>query len=616
MPAESVVQKRRPRKNQHPVKKCIVTKKLVTFKVRSAHQVLPRRRDRDISPKSALIRETRECETHEVEACDTESNATFKHVASEKDTSSVNRTIVTYTSDVDIKPTSDRKLTPPGPAHAGNHVQSAIATTATRSVLSVTPPTVHRMVKPLDSMEELSTQRYNPMLPTRSTNTQNHSTSSMTRTETHQTDFKRRLDNLTFNFSKKTPRIIRTNQADLNLASEFTNLNNLIMDSPKSDTQTTTSLANVPTHNRFGILMSQDTMECDSDNEKSIDPQPKQSASQTKDPTSIQKMPPIVVTHKVDDLQHFHTTIKSIAKNICKIRYLTNSINIQTFSKEDFQNIKAALKSEHVDSFAHSPKDERFKKIVLKAAPFLLTEDIKDTLRANNIDVIDCIPMKSKKTGKQSSSFLVTTNNATNLKKFQDVKAIDHVMVKWEFYSKPKKLSQCFNCQRYGHGSNNCNYKARCVKCAEPHHTSVCQNIKKGEKGNVQCCNCGGPHTANYAGCPHLVSLLEKHSADNPETKKVPKSPTYDSNNFPSLKNRYTPVNNNIKYSQIGNSKSNSNMDDFNVLTNELKELNSICNLKHLIALVRKLKIDLANCTNDFDRINVMQALLESNSCK
>ena len=86
-------------------------------------------------------------------------------------------------------------------------------------------------------------------------------------------------------------------------------------------------------------------------------------------------------------------------------------------------------------------------------------------------------------------------------------------------------ITQCFNCQRFGHSSSNCNLTARCVKCPGMHHTSECTISKETQKNivlengitqferNVTCINCGERHTANYKQCPHYVALLQKMRA-------------------------------------------------------------------------------------------------------
>lgn len=61
------------------------------------------------------------------------------------------------------------------------------------------------------------------------------------------------------------------------------------------------------------------------------------------------------------------------------------------------------------------------------------------------------------------------------------------------------------HCQRYGHGSQNCGYPSRYVKCAGDHKINVC--IKNREQ-ELSCYNCGEKHTANFRGCPFYKEVL------------------------------------------------------------------------------------------------------------
>lgn len=91
------------------------------------------------------------------------------------------------------------------------------------------------------------------------------------------------------------------------------------------------------------------------------------------------------------------------------------------------------------------------------------------------------------------------------------------MVVTWRFFTKwPTDAAQCHRCQRFGHGSANCNLAPKCVKCGGLHHTDACNLPKKGELDNsnnarsqLKCVNCKGSHTANFRGCPARKAYLE-----------------------------------------------------------------------------------------------------------
>ncbi|GBN49945.1 hypothetical protein AVEN_105713-1 [Araneus ventricosus] len=68
---------------------------------------------------------------------------------------------------------------------------------------------------------------------------------------------------------------------------------------------------------------------------------------------------------------------------------------------------------------------------------------------------------------------------------------------------------QCFNCQRWNHGSNGCKLNPRCVVCSENHPSKECP--LKGQTSNTpKCANCNGPHIASYRGCPRYPQNIQK----------------------------------------------------------------------------------------------------------
>ena len=62
---------------------------------------------------------------------------------------------------------------------------------------------------------------------------------------------------------------------------------------------------------------------------------------------------------------------------------------------------------------------------------------------------------------------------------------------------------RCFNCQKYGHKSINCNSRQVCPVCSGKHSYNTCP-VKNDyrEKERARCPNCNGGHPASYKGCP------------------------------------------------------------------------------------------------------------------
>lgn len=110
----------------------------------------------------------------------------------------------------------------------------------------------------------------------------------------------------------------------------------------------------------------------------------------------------------------------------------------------------------------------------------------------------------------------------------------------------PKKrsvhISQCYNCQRYGHTKNYCKLVAKCLFCAGPHKADVCPNKSQ----DAVCANCKEQHAANFKGCKYYEDLQKRRFFDSrpavnatraeqpePQSSPVPEPP-------PPIDNLYT----------------------------------------------------------------------------
>ena len=82
---------------------------------------------------------------------------------------------------------------------------------------------------------------------------------------------------------------------------------------------------------------------------------------------------------------------------------------------------------------------------------------------------------------------------------------LDYVKYRVEKYIQQIKPTQCFNCQKFGHFSSNCDHKSpTCVKCGGKHKVIDCKSDL------IKCSNCNGRHTSNYGGC----KIFQKHQKE------------------------------------------------------------------------------------------------------
>ena len=124
--------------------------------------------------------------------------------------------------------------------------------------------------------------------------------------------------------------------------------------------------------------------------------------------------------------------------------------------------------------------------------------------------------LKSKKDGKVLPIFrleinypdeaeaLISQNLACN---------ITGIVYRVEEFRQPVSVTQCFNCQSFGHSAKNCRSKQKCLICGESHSHKGCPN-KDAKK--PKCANCKGPHVASYKGCPeYKKQAFRQHVVNN-----------------------------------------------------------------------------------------------------
>lgn len=437
------------------------------------------------------------------------------------------------------------------------------------------------------------------------------------------TDFKRRCDDLLRNQCNK--KLNPTLRPKTNKPSDTSVPANFMETEDLGHVPNQTNLQyQIPVSNKFGALIQLNNTEEAAEN------QPHTATSTI----TKKRMPPIIVTERITDFQKFNNEIRNITEDYT-VRYLTKSINIYTYNKTDFHKVQEELRKENVSHHTFTPRDEKPNKIILKAAPNMVLEELKTNLESHNINVTSCKQLISKKTGQPSPSYLIYTDKATTLANVKSIKKIGNIQTKWENYAKDAEVSQCYRCQSFHHGSSNCGNAPRCVKCINPHLTKDCQIIKTATS-TPQCCNCLGPHTANYKGCPmrprktkqghsniNDYQTGEKNHFVQPKPDRATNFNTNaKANNFPPLNknnndNAPNPLKHNPKQSYANITKNSeinpqSNLNEFNQLINELNDLNEICNIKKLLNLVLTLKRELINCKSPLEKLVVLQNLSES----
>ncbi|XP_063218736.1 uncharacterized protein LOC134528998 [Bacillus rossius redtenbacheri] len=107
--------------------------------------------------------------------------------------------------------------------------------------------------------------------------------------------------------------------------------------------------------------------------------------------------------------------------------------------------------------------------------------------------------LTNRQTRQPINKLVVELPKAINTDKVYAIKSFGGLNIRVEDYRHPKGPLQCGNCQRFGHSGKGCRASPVCRWCSQGHKTEVCP--QGGDKKQMKCARCDGPHSANYRGC-------------------------------------------------------------------------------------------------------------------
>lgn len=406
----------------------------------------------------------------------------------------------------------------------------------------------------------------------------------------------------------------------------------------KKNKTTRTMDTSIPLSNQFEVLSSEEDSESEMETQ-SVHSQPR---GTTKTKTKKQVIP--VVADITPLSQQQTTTILKLVKETLptmKMKYSPGKIVFYTTSEIEHKDIVGSITKLQLKYHTYSRREQVDKKFVIKGLPPLEITDMIQDLKEQGVTPKKLIRMKARdSTQSESATYYMSIPYDTETEKVVAIKDICGILVRWEKYKNPKQVTQCYNCQSYGHGTINCHYESKCVKCAGNHQTKDC--TKKPE-GKPKCVNCSGEHPANYSKCSTYLKHLEKIELKRLQRTMTPKHlqrpPVNNQQNYPTLPiQRFMGIqaatsqqaeptqhpavigqqqasvigkNNVRQYNSLLNSsenKINDNLADISELFHEFETLNSLCDIKVLIKSLKALNDKLKNCTDNTQKV---LALLE-----
>ena len=165
--------------------------------------------------------------------------------------------------------------------------------------------------------------------------------------------------------------------------------------------------------------------------------------------------------------------------------------------------------------------------------------------------------------------------------------------------SKKNHITQCHNCQMFGHGSSRCKVNTFCANCAGRHKTEDCKETA------IKCANCNGQHKSTDQNCPNKIQYLNIKEKNKPLHKKSVKFGTSLQNekNFPdTLQQNIRPITPIWNYSS-------RNKNEGNNYINLPQNPGELFTMSELQQLTLELITNLKNCKNKFDQFEVITKL-------
>ncbi|CAI6347136.1 unnamed protein product [Macrosiphum euphorbiae] len=218
--------------------------------------------------------------------------------------------------------------------------------------------------------------------------------------------------------------------------------------------------------------------------------------------------PPIFVKGVINfpDLCSSLIEIIGVDNFVCKSS--TDSLKIQTSNPQSYRTLIHFLKEKKAQYHTFQLKEDKPTRAVIRNLhPTTSTDLIKSELELRLFEVRKVTNVLHKTSKCPLPLFFVDLEPTHYSNDIFKLSSLLHTKVKVEEPYKPKVISQCLNCQEYGHTRAYCGYSARCVRCSAFHPSSECS---KPRDSPAKCALCSGDHPANYRGCSVYKELQRR----------------------------------------------------------------------------------------------------------
>ncbi|XP_026479148.1 uncharacterized protein LOC113385508 [Ctenocephalides felis] len=213
----------------------------------------------------------------------------------------------------------------------------------------------------------------------------------------------------------------------------------------------------------------------------------------------------------LDDLgkNNYVKLLAKQCKNKLQVQYKGKlHYRITTYSEGDYKKVYESLKQDIKKFYTFPQKGSEFIKIVAAGIPpYVTSDEIYQGLIIEFCRIEKAIQMtKTNVLGEKIKLpvFVLFFHHEQDMARIRNKKHLAGYAVKWDKYRSNGNITQCYNCQNFGHTSSYCNLQNRCVKCTKPHEAFSCPKTRAEP---AQCINCLGNHPANFKSCPKLLEI-------------------------------------------------------------------------------------------------------------
>ncbi|KAF0713450.1 Uncharacterized protein FWK35_00036217 [Aphis craccivora] len=212
------------------------------------------------------------------------------------------------------------------------------------------------------------------------------------------------------------------------------------------------------------------------------------------------KPPPPIFVRGVEDFPELCTILIALIgvdNFVCKS--FTDRLKIQTSTPDAYRSLIRYLKEEKAEYHTYQLQQDKPVRVVIRNLhPSTPTTLIKSELELLQFEVRNITNVLHKTNKYPLPLFFVDLEPNSQSKDIYKLTSLLHTKIKVEEPFKAKTISQCLNCQNYGHTKTYCGYPPRCVRCGACHTSSACT---KPRDTPPTCALCQGSHPASYKGC-------------------------------------------------------------------------------------------------------------------